>query len=347
VTEPALSILLFKDVEKPAFFLDHYFGALKEWNADGLDEIEVILISQHEDSEEFRQVALRQPFDVHVIDAGHPMVDGYPVWDIFEELRLAMPMARGRWVTTHHTEFLWCKGRLRRTLDWLKEQRLYMALGNLRRPMRPKVDKVWSKEGSDELHQMLAADDWQAAGDLAEALPTNHWIYWLKEPKPGPTRWHEDIFFADREWLEAWRFPDHGGRLPFQDVYDVMGRATDWLERYQLMPKMVRMPMEVNRTIHLWHDKLWGSWTPAMRDYFLENAEWRNTAFGDKRIWQGLLATHGNNGNGTGAPVVRLRTGQGGTVTRYGDAMKRWLLNGGRPELSSFYAEHGKELRER
>lgn len=348
MTDPTLSILLFKDVEKAPYFLDYYFGALKEWNAEGLDEIEVLLISQHENSDEFRELALRQPFDVHVIDAGHEFVDGYPVWDVFEELRLAMPMARGRWVTTHHTEFLWCPGRLRKTLDWLKAERLYMALGNLRRPILPKVDKVWSAEACDDLHRMLAAGDWTQAGALASDVPTNHWVSWLKPPKPGSTKWLEDIFFADREWLETWRFQEHGGRLPFQDVYDVMGRATDWLERFKLMPDLIRMPAEVNWTLHLWHEKQWGSFTPAMRDYFLNNRDWRNTAFADKNLWKALIASAATSkGNGSGPPVQRLRMGAGGTVSRYGDSMKKWLSNGGQPALREFYAEHGERRRER
>lgn len=348
MTDPALSILVVADVEKGPEFLERYLGGLREWNADGLDAAQVVVISQHEDPAGVRAACAAQPFPVEVVEAVHPRVNGYPVWDILEELRQAWPLVRGRYVTTHHTEFLWCPGRLRKTIDHLEQRKPYLALGNLRRPWKQGGNPRGSEEISNQLTGLLDKGDWQEGRRVAETIPTWHWIYWVQTPPPsGPSKWLEEVFFADREWLEVVQFAHHGGRLPFQDVYDVMGRAISWLERSKLSPAIERMPLETHKAIHLWHTLRWETFTEAMRDYFLGNrAEWAETTFGNKVLWRQLIALQRDRVDHSAKAVVDLRLGSGGTVTRYGAALQEWLGNGGTPALRQFYAAHGQERRE-
>jgi hypothetical protein len=314
-----------------------------------MDDTQIVLVSQHRDSTELREICAEQPFPVEFLEAGHKFIDGYPVWDVLEEVRLAWPLLRGRYVTMQHTEFLWSPGRLRRTIDWLTAKGLYLAIGNLRRTVAPGGEPRGSREVSDRLTSLLDAGRWDEATPVAESLPTSHWVWWQPERPAGVTAWQEDVFFADREWLNAWKMPFHGGRQPFQDVYDLMGRAVDWLSRHRFLPDIERIPQQFHKSIHLWHPREWGAWTPAMSRHFLaDRKSWGMTALGKATVWRDLIAMRTQK---TGAvnykPVIALRIGQGGTVSRYGNDLKTWLSNGGTPVLRKFYAAHGQKRRER
>lgn len=349
MTTTALSILLFADVEKNSSYLRHYFGSLREWNQDGLDDTQVVLVSQHQDSSELRAICAEQPFPVEFIEAGHEFVAGYPVWDVLDEVRKAWPLLTGRYVTMQHTEFLWMPGRLRKTIEWLKQNRFYLALGNLRRTVKEGGEPRGSKEVSDTLTSLLESGQWDRARNVSEYLSTSHWVWWQPERKAGPSPWSEDVFFADREWLNTWKMPYHGGKQPFQDIYDLMGRAVEWLSRFKFMPEIERMPQSVNKSIHLWHAREWGAWTPSMSRHFLKDQKsWGLTALGNARVWRDLIMMRTQpTGKVNYKPVIQLRIGPGGTVNRYGNGLKAWLSNGGIPAMTKFYAQHGQKRRER
>ena len=350
---PFLTILLTDSVELDQSYLDLYFQALRDWNANGLDDLQVIILSQRKDCLRASLLAAGQRFDVRVLECDHDFAGGYPIWDILSSARKAWPLVEGEYVHFSHPEFIWGPGRLRKTIDWLKANRPYYANGNLRRPGKH-ADIAAQKtadhcviEPSENLRKLMASGQMDAASRLFDSMPTCWWMFWIPEQKPGDVPYAEDVFFADKEWLEAWQFTAHGGELPFQDVYDLMGMAfNSMLPKYKLAPQCVRMPQSIHKMIHLWHPKAWDSWTPEVRDYFLGNPErWKGTKFLDAAIWERLIASRGAGMPKDGQPVSNLRNAPGGTVTRYGLDLSVWLQSGGKDQLEDFYRKNGRQRR--
>ena len=157
----------------------------------------------------------------------------------------------------------------------------------------------------------------------------------------GVIRWMEDIFFANWEWLQSWGAFDHGGRLPFQDIYDLIGASATILDNLHLMPEIHRMSVETNRVVHLWHPKQWASWTTEVRDWFLMHVdEWAGTAFADVKRWDAVIRNRTD-----WKPVADFRQGPNGTITRYGVELKKWLSQGGAEQMQQFYKMHGQRVR--
>lgn len=347
----ALTVILFQNSEKGPEYLKNYLGAMREWNKTGLDETQFILVSQKPVAAEAFAECARQPFPVDIVHGRHEVVGGYPIWDVMETLRRVWSLVRGRYVTVNHTEFLWCPSRLPHSIAWLKREKPYLALGNLRRPGAEADIPHWkfptcTKEVSDQLSHVLQKGHWGEAAHLVDQLPNLRWMYWSPEQKPGLVPWVEDIFYADREWLEAWDFAGHGGELPFQDVYDLVGLAVQIMRNHGTLPQVHRMPLETNKVIHIWHPKGWKSWTPDIRDWFLAQPErWRKTSLLDAGLWQRLIECRGENMPRNEQPVITVRRGPGGTVTRYGKALDDWLGNGGKARMNEFYHRHGQGRR--
>jgi hypothetical protein len=137
--------------------------------------------------------------------------------------------------------------------------------------------------------------------------------------------------------------------MPFQDVYDVMGRSTTWLKRFSVMPAVYRMTMDVNKVLHLSHPRPFMYIRPELRDFFMRDpAKWGGMALTRQEMWLDLLKSR----HGTTAErdtdqnlntllyrsLVRHRLGPNGTVKHHGRALCKWLTNGGYKELRAFYA---------
>jgi hypothetical protein len=187
----------------------------------------------------------------------------------------------------------------------------------------------------DECYWAFLQDHW----DLFGQAP---WIYWLQEPEPECTYWLEDVFFADREWLEAMRFFEHGGRLPFQDVYDLMGPAMVKLERHGLNPPCYRMPRHIHEACHILHDRLWGSYTPTMRQWFREHAEeFADSTLARDDLWELVLRPDGCGDEAPGQAIDKFRRAPGGTVMRWLSGFSEWLQNSGAEAVQRFYQQRG------
>jgi hypothetical protein len=352
---PFLSIILFDPFEMPASYLDLYFRALTEWNKDALEQIQVLVITQRQnDHEERLEIARRQPFDVSFFITNHEFVGGYPIWDNLSSARDVWRHVTGRYVTFHHPEFLWGPGRLRSTIDYLKDTCYYVANGNLRRPgtqekvadkSKPFEDCV--KSVSDVLLNAMNTD-MQFAAEVFEDIPTARWMFMCQEQPYGQVPYIEDLFFADKEWLDSWRFIRHGGELPFQDVYDPFGMAfNNILHKFKIQIPCYRMDQSVNRMIHLYHRKTWQSWTPEVRDWFLSQPErWKDTKFLDAPTWEMFIGCNGDLPKNTNLKNS-FRHVPGGTVNKYAISMSEWLQAGGARKVEQFYAEHGRYMREK
>lgn len=353
---PFLTILLIDNAEIDPSYLDLYFGALREWNLEAIKDTQIIAISQKKVVNDLQAVCAGQPYPVEIVHAEHEFVGNYPIWDILASARQVWPAVRGRYVTFHHPEFIWGRNRLRKTLTWLADNAPYFAMGNLRRPgshreiLQQKAYNACVRSYSDQLKTLMNGGRGfnenhtrPNAIKLFEAMPTCWWVYWAPEQKPGPAPYIEDLFFADRDWLDSWAFTEHGGELPFQDVFDLIGAAMTKLAVKNLAPRCQRMPQDVNRIMHLWHPKAWYSWTPEIRDWFFSQPErWAGTKFLDAAVWERVI-TYQKTMPKSGAPITPLRSAPGGTVTRYAAALNQWLFSGGYDRVSEFYSQHGRD----
>ena len=339
-----LTILLFVDVEKPLAWDSRWFGAVRELNETVHERIQVLVMSQRKSSWSVRQHAENQPFSVEVIDCDQPRDStGYPVWDVVSAVRNVWPRIRGRYISFNHIEYIHGPGRLAKTCDWLIENRPLVAMGNLRRVVAHTYD--WRKrirDVQDPLNQTFATliDEcyWAFLQDHWDLFGQAPWIYWLEEPKPDSTKWLEDVFFADREWFETMRFFEWGGRLPFQDVYDLMGPAMVKLERHGLAPKCPRIPRAVHDSCHILHDRMWGSYTATMWKWFREHAdEFANTTLVRDDLWKLVLMPDGCGDEAPGQAIDRFRRAPSGTVNRWLTEFSEWLQNGGAEIVQQFY----------
>ncbi len=347
---PDLTILLFVDAEKPITWDQRWFGAVRELNPTACDRIQVLVMSQRKSSLSVRTIAAEQPFAIEVIDCDQPRdATGYPVWDVVSAVRSVWPRVRGKYVSFNHIEYIHGPGRLAATCDWLLDRKPLIALGNLRRIVAHTYD--WSKRirnVQDPMNRVFATliDDcyWAFLADHWDLFGEAPWIYWLSEPDFHSTVWLEDVFFADRQWLDTMRFFEHGGRLPFQDVYDLVGLAISKLDRHGLAPACPRIPRSIHESCHIIHDRLWGSYTSTMWDWFREHAdEFPDTPFLRDDLWRIVLTPDGCGDERPGQAIDRFRRAPGGTVTRWLADFSEWLQSGGAERVQEFYAERASQ----
>ena len=351
-----LTIVLTENCEHPPEYMDRYLGSLREWNQDGLTDSQLLIISQKPDIDDAMRAVGRFGIEADIVHAENEFVGDRPIWDLLASLRKAWPIVGGQYVTFNHTEFIWCPGRLLNTINWLKQNKPYVALGNLMRPASARSLQYkrppWrpgncERVVSDQLTRMIDAGKWQDAAQLSETIPTAVWPLWSRiAVRYGRTPWQEDAFCVDREWADACRLIRMGGEQPFQDIFDLMGIALERLSKYQAQPHIYRMPQEANRIIHSWHSKPYSSWTPDVRDWFRANpGRWRGTCLMNPKLWNGLLTMFQDGDVASNLPKYDLRRGPGGTVTRYAADMDQYVRNGGSAHMREFYERYGRYKR--
>lgn len=347
--ESVLTILAFEDTEKGPEYLNHYLKALRYFNDDGLRETQIIVITQKKTTRDADAAIAAADIPVTVVKSDNPFVDGRPIWDVLKDIRKAWKHVKGDYVTFNHTEFIWCKSRLRYTIEYLKRRRPYLCLCNLRRPASDRVSRpVWrpgncDRRISDPFTLKMKWDQWSEAAGMAEVLPTLMWPLWRAELfQFGPCVWSEDAFIIDRRWSENWNAFSHGGELPFQDVYDVMGSAIKQMEQVGLGPQISRMTEDVNRIIHVWHPKNYRSWTPEIRDWFLADPQrWKDTEFLNRQLWDRMFRLEGEKDTSDQYAKFDLRRSPRGTVTRYENSVRTYLNADGAKRLRDFYRQYG------
>ena len=334
-----LTIFTVCPCELDAIYLKLYREAIIRWNPKFWQDVQVILLPQS-------PIEPRRTDPFEVVETEYAQVNGYPVWDVMRAVRQAWPRVQGKYVTFDHSEFIWGPNRLENTIAWLRAYQPLYSMGNLRRPgdwdetCKINARDDISPKPSTWFRSFLEGGDWEGAAHAFEYLQTVHWMYWAaRQQRPGPNQWMEDVFYADKEWLDLWGFARHDLELPFQDVFDLMQMGVRTLFQYGLVFECVRMPQSVNRILHLWHPRAWGSWTPEMRDWFLAQPErWRKTSFLDRKLWDRLIAFQ-RNPQSDCAPVSILRFGPRGTAIRYGVSIADWLNQGGVEVMQEYYAE--------
>ena len=342
---PTLTLILFVDVEKPLRMTGRFVESLTRLNAESLPKLQLIVLCQGDQADELTPsfACDRSGLNWTVLNCGHDMVEGYPVWDVIEQTRRVWDFVVGQYVGWAHPEFFFAGDRLIRTIRYLEEFRPHLAIGNLRRPGND--PQQWkfpscSRDVSDVLARALDRGDFERARDYCEIMPTREWMYWSPLPKPGDSAWLEDIFFARKDWLDAIGFSRDYGPMPFQDVYDLMQVTIEQLRKRALMPRSVRLSQETNLAIHLWHPKGWSSFTPEMRDYFRAHADkYRGTRLIDWQLWDRLIACRGAHMPKDEQPVIHLRRGPAGTVTRFALGIAEYLKRGGRETVQQYYRE--------
>ena len=324
--------------ELPDDYLKLYRDALLEWNREALAETQVIFFPQG-------KIAIDvDPFEVVEID--YERVDGYPIWDVCKGLRAAWDRIEGTYISVDHPEFLHGPGRLARTIDWLKAARPYYGLGNLLRPGSAPAGRA-SEKFRDEsigpstwIRSFLDAGDWDRGRDAFEYTAGIHWMYWAARPQaPGKNIWIEDAFYVDRDFLEAMNFLDHiAVDMPFQDIYDVMQVMARTLYQHALPFQCLRADHATNKIFHLHHARSWGSWTPAIRDWFFSDPEkWKGTAYLDAGLWDRLIAFKQSETNSAYKAINELRFGPDGSAIRFGLRLSHYLYDGGARRLRDFY----------
>jgi hypothetical protein len=336
---PLLSIVVVDDSEKPLKYLEYYLASMRELNSGGLSRTQLIVVSQRPDAQGAMKLVSQQPFPIDFVNARHEVVAGYPIWDVCDSLRRVWGLLKGQYLSVEHTEFFWCKNRLKKTVEFLRMKRPWIALGNLRR--FGKNVKNWRAVRSDfgtstAFEEVLGSKNWEAIAEAGENIPTSHWVWFGREPDYNSVVWEEDQFFVSKRWLEAIHFLDLAKRQAFQDVYDLLGAAWNELNHRGLAPNCIRLPLEVHKSLHLRHDQLWGSWKPAIKEWFLAHRrDWEGTRYLDPITWECLFEAR--NIMEMDTAVCGLRQEEEGTVYRFRQDLAKWLDNGRAAELRRFY----------
>jgi len=338
-----LTVLLFVDVEKPREWDHRWFDAVRNLNQDAHDRMQVLVISQRAFNGDLVKMVDDEPYEVLVVEPGHPRdASGYPVWDVVQGLRVAWPHIKGEWISCNHIEYIHGPDRLAKACDWLKREQPEIALGNLRRIVAHTGD--WSKrlrDIHDPLNEVFAdlidENQWDFLARHWERFGQIPWIYWCPEPTANDVKWWEDVFFVRREFMETIRFTSHGGSLPFQDVYDLMGPALLKMHRHKVDPPVVRMPRDVHEACHVLHDRLWGSYTKTMHEWFLKHADqYRDTTLAREDLWKQILEPGKCGDERPGQAIDRFRRAPGGTVTRFVVDFSSWLQSGGDQQVRDY-----------
>ncbi len=347
-----LTMLLTIDAEKPERYTEYFVAGLRQWNRSALDQVQLLAITQKPRDAHTPRALARLPMPVTIVAAEHETAAGYPLWSVMESVRRAWGLVRGEYVTFSHTEFLHGPERLKQTLEHLQRHRPILALGNLRRP-GPSIatGEAYDRHRECELALSERITSPLSKGDACKAameyfeMPTTHWVAWESAPREGVCRFAEDIFFARRDWLDTIEFFDHADRLYFQDVYDLLGEAIMTLAGEGLAPACYRLSLDTHQAIHLWHERSFACWQPAVRDWFLSQPErFMDTVFIDGRVWDALIPTcpgADEPRDVDGTALGELRSGYGGTVFRYGGAFRQWLAEEGNRERLRAYYDRG------
>lgn len=343
---PVVSLVVFIDAEKDRGLLKTTLQALWDWNREGLDQTQVVLVKQHAEDKKPIQIAANLRYHVDVVNADHETVDGYPLWDIFGTMNRLRGWLRGEYLMMHHPEFLLYPGRLKKCIDFLAAEKPHVAMGNLRRlGPRSKIGGKftdWAFEHVTDQHSgKLITEIQNGRGQQCiEGIETTTWCYWLDgDPPEGYTGFSEDVYFVRQDFLDTVRFWHHAQPQLFQDIYDVFWRICQIMEEAKMQPKCYRLPMSTHKAAHLWHPKVWDSWTPKVRDWCYANADrLRGTCFTDRALWDELLAVAKDLWY-TDAPVIKTRRGPLGSVTRYDEAFRAWLKTH-RRQLAAYYENH-------
>jgi hypothetical protein len=229
----------------------------------------------------------------------------------------------------------------------LRENRPVYALCNLRRPgsldalldARLRDDSEEHRAASDWFLSYMEAGKWEEAAQVFEFMETAHWMFWSPTgQKPGVVPFIEDVFIAEKGWLDTFSFATRGSEMPFQDVYDLMNVTFQMMAKFKCAPQCIRMPQTVNRIMHLWHKKDWSSFAPEIRDWFMSNPErWKGTRYLDSGSWVRLLPCKGGAMPRDNRPVNDFRWGPGGTVQRWGLGISQWLQKGGMHKMLEYY----------
>ena len=330
-------MILVVDAEKDPQLTGRFFASLRSLNCKALGGLQLIVVTQGSEN------MPRLPEGVTHVPAGHPSVDGYPVWDVMESTRKVWPMLTGDYVTWAHPEFFLGPDRLGRTLAYLEARDPVVALGNLRRPGRDKTQWTslnYSKPVSDTLSMWVDDGDERMVRHTCAMMPTMHWAYWREPPKLDDSRWIEDIFFARKDWLEAVGFNRDCGPMPFQDVYDLMGAVMRQTGKRGLKPDCVRLPREVHEAIHLWHPKSRTCFSVAMKAWFMEHAgEFADTRLVDWDLWDRLIDVTEHPKARAHPALMGFKQSPGGTVTRFAVHISDWLHGEGEGRLRQVYGD--------
>ena len=173
--KPYLTMILMVDIEKPTEYTWAFFRALARWNRKAMDRIQVLAITQKRNDRETLRLASQQPFPVDVIHARHEFAGEYPIWDVCDAVKRAWGLVQGEYVTFCHQEFLTLPHRLTKTMRFLERNGPDIALGNLRRPLKPgraKYAKARRMEALEECREVLRLmrDQRALSGEVADGI---------------------------------------------------------------------------------------------------------------------------------------------------------------------------------
>lgn len=312
-----LSIILPMIGERHPKYMEMFIASLAAWNSDAIKDIQILIVRQKKTDHKADlcfSMTRSCGIDSIIIEPDHPHVESRPVWDTLAEWRACWPHIKGTWINTSHSECIWLRGRLGKTIEYLKEHNPNLALGNLRRIM----DRSVARQVLDKLSENFDPE-------YAESIKSSHWSWWSPEPVPSADApWEEDLFFSKKEWLENWKMPFLCDGLPYQDVFDLMGRS---MREVKYGP-IHRMSRDVSSHLHLWHPKGYYQFSPQIRDWFLEDPRWSGTQYHNKELWDRLINDRENVDDCNRKNMVQLRHGPGGSTARYVEAVRQNLKEG-------------------
>lgn len=338
-----LSVVLTVDHEKDTDLLSAFLGSMRHLNAADRLPVQFIALVQSRNVDDVRRRVKAANLDVQVVASAMAHVNGgQPIWDMHYSLRQVWPEIKGEYVTFQHTEFLWGHNRLRRTIEWLMDCRPIIALGNLCRLGADRSSGHWYRTDDIPEHSVPICDairnnDWAGVSERIDTSVPGWWVYWDDCPKVGDTKWKEDIFFVRRDFLDCLHYTEHGGFLPFQDVYDIMGWLINELGVLKIKVPCIRMAHSIHKAVHLWHAKTWGYLSSHVRDWFLLRRErWHGLVYGDPSWWADAI---GKTGDDLEKQVVISRRSNRGTLMQFNRDLRRWLIHDGGADHVRQYLE--------
>jgi hypothetical protein len=345
---PYLTAIVVCDAEKPIDLLDSSLTALEWLHGDVLNDLQLILVNQGSNDSDLHQRARTFAGQADVVNARHEIVGGKPLWNVLEALNRVRPLVLGRYLTVWHKEYVPGPGALSGLMTWLKAQgEPFIAAGNLRRlgepdDFGPFNQASSAKEYSDALREIIADRDEGRLGQFLEVVPNLHWPYVVPEDELYDGQWHEDMFFARTDWVDAVGMFEHHDRMYFQDIFDLVKVFLDVLKEAGLCPPSPRVPLAASRFWHLYHLKPYHTNCRELMAYFAQQPEWwEGTRFTDWGLWAEIARFSGyeerKQENFEKNPIGQLRWGELGTGPRYADAVRAWLGMGGANNLMRFY----------
>lgn len=234
------------------------------------------------------------------------------LWNVMADLQAYRPFFFGDYLLCMHPEFAAEPGFFAESAQWLREHQPDIAISNLMRlGTIDEIDKrvtSSSKSESTKLKRAISMGDpakLSASMAKATAIP---WIYRRDTPNG---KWAEDAYFARLDWLDELKFFDHGDRMLFQDVYDLMGevcRVTG--------VDVPRIPF--GRLFHLWHPKSYRHFSDDVRAWFGQNpGRWEGTNFADTELSRTIEHYLKDPLSHPVNPIVNYRRDARGTVARW------------------------------